>query len=300
MDYDLTAGQSALLASLDRAVAAAGGHDHALEISGRSGYDAVLDRELEGTVDLDGVGLLERVLVAERLAELGVATTFGLRAVLGVDRSLPGGGLGVWDRLRSGPVRYGRRTSSCVVLGPSDVTLRSVEVGEVAQRQVGFGFPYGHVEAGGTTVATLPGAADEWRVRLRLALAAEISGTAATAIATTADHLKARRQFGHPLATFQALRHRLADAAASAEATRWLVREAAFRGAPDAIDVAAFYAAQTAGQLVPELTQMCGARGFTLAFGLHLYTMRLDGLRLELGGRDRLSSDAAVRAGADM
>jgi hypothetical protein len=297
MDYDLSAEQSELLAAVDDAVTAAGGHDHAIDIASRSGYDPALDRQLETIVPIDGAGLLERVLVAEHLAELGVATTFGLRSVLGVDHLLPEGGLTVWDRSRLGPVRYGRRVPNCAVLDASDVTFHTVTTEEVQQRQAGFGYPYSHVEVVQATGPTFPGAADQWRIRHRLALAAEIAGTATTAITRTAEHLRARHQFGRPLSTYQALRHRLADAATSAEATKWLVRQAAFRASPESIDLAAFYAAQTAGQLVPELTQLCGARSFTLAFGLHLFTMRLDGLRLELGGRDRLSSDAIVGVG---
>jgi hypothetical protein len=39
---------------------------------------------------------------------------------------------------------------------------------------------------------------------------------------------------------------------------------------------------------------MCGARSFTLEFGLHVFAMRLDGLRLELGGRDRLAGQVLL------
>ena len=121
-----------------------------------------------------------------------------------------------------------------------------------------------------------------------MALIAEISGNADTAIRRTADHLTSRVQFGRPLASFQALRHRLADSAVSAEATRWLGREAAYQDDARSVARAAWYASDTAATLVPELLQMCGARGFTHEFGLHLFIMRLNCLRLELGGIDRL------------
>ncbi|OLT16459.1 hypothetical protein BJF78_14420 [Pseudonocardia sp. CNS-139] len=103
-----------------------------------------------------------------------------------------------------------------------------------------------------------------------------------------------REQFGRPLATFQALRHRLAEAAVSAEATRWLTREAAATGDDRQAALAAWYAADTAAALAPELVQLCGARSFTLEFGLHVFTMRLDGLRLEVGGPDRLGGELAA------
>jgi hypothetical protein len=38
---------------------------------------------------------------------------------------------------------------------------------------------------------------------------------------------------------------------------------------------------------------MCGARGFTLEFGLHVATMRLSGIRLELGSPERIAEAVA-------
>jgi alkylation response protein AidB-like acyl-CoA dehydrogenase len=155
----------------------------------------------------------------------------------------------------------------------------------------GFGFPYARLdsaEIGGTRLLDVGPA---WSTRLTLVVAAEISGNAARAVGRTADHIMSRTQFGQTLASFQALRHRLSEAAVSAEATRWLVRDAAYHNDARAADLAAAYAAQTAAQLVPELVQLCGARSFTITFGLHVFTMRLDGLRLELGGPDRLAGN---------
>ena len=46
---------------------------------------------------------------------------------------------------------------------------------------------------------------------LHAALAAESVGVARASLRVTVEHLRAREQFGVPLATFQALRHRVAD-----------------------------------------------------------------------------------------
>jgi hypothetical protein len=75
-----------------------------------------------------------------------------------------------------------------------------------------------------------------------------------------------------------------------------MVRDAAFTGDRIDIDLAVAYAADTAARLAPDLAQMGGARSFALEFGLHVFTMRLEGLRLELGGADRLAADA-LRSG---
>jgi alkylation response protein AidB-like acyl-CoA dehydrogenase len=45
----------------------------------------------------------------------------------------------------------------------------------------------------------------------RLAAGAEMVGLMSTLFEGTVEYLKTRRQFGHPLSSFQALQHRLAD-----------------------------------------------------------------------------------------
>jgi hypothetical protein len=62
----------------------------------------------------------------------------------------------------------------------------------------------------------------------RINIAACSLGGAGLALDTARDHLAARRQFGRPLADFQALQFRLADMATELEAARLMVRRAAF------------------------------------------------------------------------
>jgi alkylation response protein AidB-like acyl-CoA dehydrogenase len=61
----------------------------------------------------------------------------------------------------------------------------------------------------------------------RINIAACSLGGAGLALDTASDHLAARRQFGRPLADFQALQFRLADMATELEAARLMVRRAA-------------------------------------------------------------------------
>jgi len=71
----------------------------------------------------------------------------------------------------------------------------------------------------------------------RINIAACSLGGAGLALDTARAHLSARRQFGRPLADFQALQFRLADMATELEAARLMVRRAAFAldaGDPDA------------------------------------------------------------------
>jgi Acyl-CoA dehydrogenase, C-terminal domain len=295
VDYNFSASQQRVIAAADRVVEAAGGIERAFAVSVAAGYDRDLDRALADAGVLDGADLLERVLIAERLAELGVATTYGLRSVVAVDGLLPSGGLAVAVLGRQGPVRYAAVADHLVVIDGDDLIAVDNATKSVTTVRSGFGYPYARIASEELDGTRLKGMGEAWRTRLTLVTAAEIAGNAAAAIARTAAHMRLREQFGRTLSTFQALRHRLAEAAVSAEATRWMVREAAFTADPRDIDLAASYAAQTAAHLVPELVQICGARSFTLEFGLHVFTMRLVGLRLELGGPDRLA--ARVLAG---
>ena len=290
MDYDFSASQQRVVATVDRVIDASGGIERAFALAVAAGYDRELDQALADAGVLDGSDLLERVLVAERLAELGVATTYGMRGVIDVDGLLPRGGVAVAVRGRHGPVRYASVADHVVLVDGDDLIAVDDGAKSVTRVRSGFGYPYARIAAEELDGTRLTGMGEAWRTRLSLVTAAEIAGNAAAAISRTAAHMRVREQFGRTLSTFQALRHRLAEAAVSAEATRWMVREAAFTADPRDIELAASYAAHTAAQLVPELVQMCGARSFTLEFGLHVFTMRLDGLRLELGSPDRLAA----------
>jgi hypothetical protein len=293
MDFDLGPGQCDQLTALDEVIDACGGIDRARQLARDGVHDAKLDAELAAAGLLESATLLDRVLIAERLAELGVATTFGLRAV--VDVGLPEGPLAILDTRRHGPARYGGVATAVLVLDGDQVRVCAADDARIEPVPSSFGFGYARVHAVGEPVAVT---AQVIRHRWRLALAAEVAGTAAAGIAHTADHLRVRTQFGQSLSTFQALRHRLAEVSVSAEATRWMVREAAWSGSERAALLAASYAASTAPRLATELTQLCGARAFTREFGLHVYTMRLEGLRLELGAPDRIAVElAATHAG---
>ena len=65
-------------------------------------------------------------------------------------------------------------------------------------------------------------------------LAADAFGAAHQLVRTTAAYLKTRRQFGQPLAQFQALKHQLADMALDVDPTRalWWYAAHAFDHAP--------------------------------------------------------------------
>ena len=113
----------------------------------------------------------------------------------------------------------------------------------------------------------------------------EAVGAMSGALHQCVEYLKERRQFGRTVASFQGVQHRLAECAISVEGSRWLVNEAAYHGAPEeASAVAASFALQAAEQIFAETHQLSGAIGFTHEHDLHVWSMRLQALRLELGG----------------
>ena len=119
----------------------------------------------------------------------------------------------------------------------------------------------------------------------RVALAAEAAGTMGAALHVTVEYLKERRQFGRALGAFQAVQHRLAECAVLVEGARWLAFEAAWHGAPgEASAIAAASATAAAGRVFHETHQLSGAIGFTREHDLHVWSMRLQALRLELRG----------------
>src|SRR5437879_5757819 len=60
-----------------------------------------------------------------------------------------------------------------------------------------------------------------------LAVSAELLGAGHALLAASVEHVRNRRQFGRPIGTFQAVKHRLADALIGLELARPLVHGAA-------------------------------------------------------------------------
>lgn len=287
MDFGLDTRQENLLMELERTVDSLGGANRTPELAAGRAYDAELDAALARDIPLGNISLLEGILIADRLAELGAKTTFGAQAVLFGDQTIQPGGLGLSDAGRSDLVRYG--TSVRWLLRFTGETAELIDLTEVTLEQVdgGLGFPLGRLPASLPSGIAIP--IRGGHSSISLLLAAEIAGASSDGLARTANHLKERKQFGKTLSTFQALRHRVAEHAVTASATRWLVREAADQQDRAKAMLTALYAADGAAALSPELVQLWGARGFAHEFGIASVAMRIQGLRVEIGAGDRLA-----------
>lgn len=134
----------------------------------------------------------------------------------------------------------------------------------------------------------LAGGADARALSRRLAvqrdfaLAADAVGGAAALLDMTVEYLKTRRQFGRPLAMFQALKHRCADLKAQVCGAEALLQDGLVR-AGDALDGAAAEAAGRKAKLqactvyarvAEEALQLHGGIGMTAEHACHLFLKR--------------------------
>lgn len=203
----------------------------------RRGTDGWL---VSGTaVGVRSAGGAHRVLVPATLNEIGVG-------VLLVDPTAPG-------------VRLTPTLSSA---GLPEHTLRLDEVRVAEAGLLG-------ADQGGRALAEL--------YQLALAGACAVAdGVLAGALQLTATHLSTRRQFGRPLATFQAVAQQAADAYLASRTLHLATLAACWRldsAGPDSgdVDIAAFWLAE---QLLPALhicQHLHGGIGVDVSYPLHRY-----------------------------
>lgn len=138
---------------------------------------------------------------------------------------------------------------------------------------------------------------------LLVALAAECVGGARRALEMAVEHLKVREQFGRPLGSFQALRHRVADLTVELEAassTAWYAARAAAERSPDLPVVAPLAKAAAADaftHIAGECIQLHGGIGFTWEHDAHLFFKRAWTTALLHGDSRALRRTAFARSG---
>lgn len=134
----------------------------------------------------------------------------------------------------------------------------------------------------------------ERQVQLALLLqCAETNGALERAFEFTVDYMRERYAFGRPVASYQALKHRLADMllkVQSCMATTDVALEAFDTGSPDACRlsrIAKAYVGANATALVSDLVQMTGGIAVTWDHDLHLYERRIAVNRAMFGTPER-------------
>ena len=155
--------------------------------------------------------------------------------------------------------------------------------GDLPLRQVAAG------DAGHAADAGLPLCAG------RRAIGWWLVGTGRAMLALARSHALDRVQFGRPLASFQAVRHRLAETFVALEGAEAALTAAGSSASPD---LSALLAKAAAGQAALTAARHCqqvlGGIGFTAEHGLHRHVRRalaLDGL---LGSARELTREAGT------
>jgi alkylation response protein AidB-like acyl-CoA dehydrogenase len=116
-----------------------------------------------------------------------------------------------------------------------------------------------------------------------LTLACENTGIADALLQMTLEHVKTRHQFGRPIGSFQAIKHRLADMLVELERARSAARYAAAVHDEDpdearlAIAVAGAVCGDAAVHAAHEAVQLHGGVGFTWEHSAHSYFRRVLG-----------------------
>jgi alkylation response protein AidB-like acyl-CoA dehydrogenase len=125
--------------------------------------------------------------------------------------------------------------------------------------------------------------------RATAALASLAVGVCEEALRLTAEYAKTRKQFDQPIATFQAVGHRAADAYIDTEGIRLTALQAAWRisaGLRSAaqVAVAKVWAAEAGQRVVHAAAHLHGGIGVDKEYPLHRYFLYAKQLELTLGG----------------
>nr|WP_253266734.1 MULTISPECIES: acyl-CoA dehydrogenase family protein [Actinomycetes]WKX14729.1 acyl-CoA dehydrogenase family protein [Kutzneria buriramensis] len=123
-----------------------------------------------------------------------------------------------------------------------------------------------------------------------VALAAEQAGGARRCLEMSTDHARTRHQFGRPIGSFQAVKHKCADMLVQVELAEAASREAARLAAegsadfPVAAAVAHVCCSRAYMVAAMENIQVHGGIGFTWEHPAHLYFRRAKSSQLLFGG----------------
>jgi alkylation response protein AidB-like acyl-CoA dehydrogenase len=130
----------------------------------------------------------------------------------------------------------------------------------------------------------------DWMVQhATAAMCATQVGVCEVALKLTAEYTKTREQFDRPIATFQAVGQRTANAYIDTESIRLTAWQAVWRlsenmPAHEAVPIAKFFASSAAGDVVHAAQHLHGGMGVDRDYPLHRYFLWAKHIELTLGG----------------
>jgi len=171
-------------------------------------------------------------------------------------------------------------TLLCVPANEKGITVTQLKTVDMTRRMC-------HVKFDNVAASEVIGAEGKgWSTLRRVldiataALSAEMVGTAQKALDISVDYAKTRVQFGKPIGSFQAVKHKCVDMMVAVENARsltyyacWTVDERVAEAAT-AVPMAKAYASDMAKNVTSEAIQVHGGIGFTWEHDMHLYHRR--------------------------
>ncbi|MDV3128722.1 acyl-CoA/acyl-ACP dehydrogenase [Mycobacterium sp. 21AC1] len=129
------------------------------------------------------------------------------------------------------------------------------------------------------TLGTDPGLADT----AALLMAVEQIGAASRCLDLTVAYTKDRVQFGRPIGSFQALKHRMADLYVKVASARAVVYDSIADPTPSGAALARYFASEALSAVAAEAVQMHGGIAITWEHDIQLYFKRAHGSAQLLG-----------------
>ncbi|MFS0851594.1 acyl-CoA dehydrogenase family protein [Novosphingobium panipatense] len=283
--------------SLARPYAGVPLHDVSLALENAELDAALIENGFLDVMAVEELGPVTAALVVEKLARLpfaveAAASTF-VRPLVAPDLPRP---ICLVEEDRMGaPLRFLRPGATVIVIGPSGVRSFTAEEEHIAaaQEDTLYAYPVAFLQTTPQTLTTHTVDAAEVLRLWRVAMAAEAAGLLGAALASTVTYVSERKQFGRPLATFQGMRHRLAEDQVLTNSVYWLALRAAGTAQQGDAALALLHAQEAARRVCYDYHQFLGGMGITLEHPLHLWTYRLKLLTAELGGRGEQALAAA-------
>jgi len=253
---------------------------------------------LEGGSDAQKKEILPRMAKGEFIGTLALAEASGrfdaegvqMKATKsGADYTLTGEKFFVPDAHVADGIAVAARTSGSgekgitiflVPKGAKGVTITQLKTVDMTRRLC-------HVKFDNVKADGILGKVDEgWPILSRVlniataGLATEMVGTAQKALDMSVDYAKTRVQFGKPIGSFQAVKHKCVDMMVAVENARSLVYYASWTvdtgndEQKTAVPMAKAYASDMAKNVTSEAIQVHGGIGFTWEHDMHLYHRR--------------------------
>ncbi len=177
--------------------------------------------------------------------------------------------------------------------GPSVVTVptSAIDLTPVHGIDPNAGFHLVRLETDGAGAPLNAGAWDTAVAHGRIAVAQQIAGASRAMLDLARTHALERVQFNRPIARFQAIRHRLAEALVAVEALEAVLIAA--RDEPSAVTaaLAKTVAGRTARTVGAHCQQVLAGIGFTTDHPFHRYLKRTIALEGFFGSADEIATD---------